>query len=201
MDTYMDTLSQSGHWHGVGHGENGGLFYLPIAYEYRPLFQRLTAALEALASHFDATPKQHALLAKLRYALARLPVLTRGVDFSVILADPLEPVDDWQTYTLEINQREVRATQMFYSHPRWNNNRPRSRIVFHYEYDGYRHDDGDDGYVSYADFEHWVLGWESLCQQPQSRLIIHNRQEVFDWHQVDDPLAWERMPSLFDGSR
>ena len=176
---------------------NTDLGYWPIAAEYRPLFERLTTTCVTLRGRSELPPEQQALLVKLHYVLARLPVLTQDVDFFVMLADPHDDFGQWLTYTLEISPRLLRAAKVFHSHSTLGSIRPIFQDVFHAESNGYRHDDGEDGYPSYAVFSHWVQGWEALCHHAHSPLIIFNQRELFDWRQTDDPLAWEKMPSLF----
>ena len=194
----MQLLPLSGQRQGFKDLGNTDPGYLPIAAEYRPLFERLATTCQTLRGCSALPPEQLALLAKLHYALARLPVLTRDVEFFVILADPHDRFGQWLTYTLEISPRLLRATKVFHSQSNLGGIRPIFQDVFHAESNGYRHDDGQDGYHSYAVFAQWVQGWEALCQHAQSHLIIFNQRELFDWRQTEDPLAWEKMPSLFE---
>lgn len=197
MATRSGTLS----WHGEENIGSQAPNILPIAFEYRPLFMRLAASTELLRCRANLLPREYCLLGKLSYALCRLPVMTQDVDFVASLADLLDDNDYWQTYTLEINYALFRSTTAYHPNKRCSDLPPNVRLAFHCDNSGYRHDDGEDGYISYAVFEQWVHGWETLCRQPESGLTIHNYKERFDWHQPHDPMAWERMPSLFGATR
>jgi len=172
--------------------------YLPIAYEYRPLFERLAASCEELLHHPEASAEQRSLLSKLHYALRRLPVLTQDIDFIVILAKPHGNSDPQQSFALELSDRylKVSTTHAVAIDDSGYGSSP--RVMFHCTNAGDRHDRGEDGYSSYPLLASWVQQWESLCQDPCARFLIYNVCESFDWRQYEDMTAWERMPSLFD---
>ena len=197
MATRSGTLS----WHGEENTGPQAPNILPIAFEYRPLFERLAASTGLLRCRTNLLSRECCLLGKFSYALCRLPVITQDVDFVVSLADLLEDNDFWETYTLEINCVLFRSTTTYHPNKRCSDLPHNVRLAFHCDNSGYHHDDGEDGYISYTVFEQWVHGWEKLCRQPESGLMIHNYKEKFDWHQPHDPMAWERMPSLFGVNR
>lgn len=197
MATRSGTLS----WHGEENTGPQAPNILPIAFEYRPLFERLAASTGLLRCRTNLLSRECCLLGKLSYALCRLPVMTQDVDFAVSLADLFDASDHWQTYTLEISPAIFRAITTYHPYSRCNDISLNNRLAFHCDSNGYRHDDGEDGYISYAVFEQWVHGWETLCRQTEAGLMIHNYKERFDWHQPHDPMAWERVPSLFGVNR
>ncbi len=172
--------------------------YFPIPYEYKPLFTRLAASCRVLLERSDLKSGQRCMLEKLHFTLLRLPVLTLDVDYIVILANPHhDEFDRWGTYTIEINQNFFRLTNAFYLDSVTSEDHSRTRLVLHCENNGYRYNYGEEDYLNYTIFEGWICGWESLCRNLNSRLIVYNEQEAFDWHQYHDPLAWEKMLSLF----
>lgn len=171
--------------------------YLPIAYEYRPLFERLAISCEGLLHRPGISLEQKGLLIKLQYALGRLPVTTRDIDYVVILS-PLEEVDYINNYALELSTRYFRASTSPVEDVNFSSELEYTRVILHCTHDGGRHDGDDDGYVSYALFESWLRGWESLCQDSRSSLLIYNGCEAFEWRQYGDKQSWVQMPSLFD---
>ena len=171
--------------------------YLPIAYEYRPLFERLAASCARLAHHPGFSPEQRSLLAKLHYALGRLPVLTLDVDFIVILVRTQVGSGPLESYALELSNRHLQTSTTPAPALAPGGDGNFSRVVYLCTNEGFRQDGDEDGYVSYALFEGWVRGWESLCQDPHAGCLIYNECEAFDWRQYQDGRAWERMPSLF----
>lgn len=172
--------------------------YLPIAFEYKPLFARLASSCRVLLERPDLQSCQRSMLEKLHFTLGRLPVLTMDVDFTVILANPHHDSSDaWWTYTMEIDHNSLRITNTNYAHSGNADVQSHSRLVLHCESNGNHHDEGEDGYISYVVFEGWVRGWDSLCRNPESILTIYNKRELFDWYQYHDPKAWDKMPSLF----
>ena len=171
--------------------------YLPIAYEYRPLFERLAASCARLAHHPGFSPEQRSLLAKLHYALGRLPVLTLDVDFIVILARTQAGSGPLGSYALELSNLHFQASTTPAPALAPGGDGNFSRVVYLCTNEGFRQDGDEDGYVSYALFEGWVRGWESLCQDPHAGCLIYNECEAFDWHQFQDIRAWDQMPSLF----
>jgi len=173
---------------------------LSIAREYRPLFKRLTAIREVFLARAGLPSNQRGLLEKLRYVFSRLPVLTREVDFYVILEKASEePGSGLWSYSLEISHTHFRASQMCYIGHAQGGVRAFTIPVFHCENHGKRHDRTPDGQDSLSVFGLWLRDWEFLCRHPQPDLMIFNQREFFDWHQAEDPLAWEKMPSLFQG--
>lgn len=170
--------------------------YLPIAYEYRPLFERLAASCTGTLQRPGISSEQRGLLAKLHYALRRLPVLTQEIDFIVILARTHTDSDHFDTYTLELSDCHLKTSTTSTLVHTYGRDEYFSRVIFLCTNEGFRQDD-DDGYTSYALFENWVLGWESLCEDPYASLLIYNECEAFDWHQYQDSRAWDHMPSLF----
>lgn len=170
---------------------------LPIARDYRPLFERLMTSSEVLLARTGLAPDQIGLLKKLRYALGRLPVLTKDLDCCVMLEKTFDlPESQWWLYAFEISDRHVHANQILFSSMSNKDIRTNLITTFHCERGDYRLDIQLDSQFRYDIFERWLHDWENLCSHPEANLMIFKRREFFDWHQPEDPLVWEKMPSL-----
>ena len=183
---------------------NWDLLYLPIPYEFQPLFDRMTNACQFLLERQDLSPQDHSLLAKLKYALNRLPIITVDVDVVAILWKDRNSYTNnafpHDLYTLELNNSFLRATNS--SHQKSSEGNPETTIqqTFYCNNHGYFHQADVDGLVNLTIFMNWIKGWETLCQDPYTRFTIHDFDEKFNWAQFHDHSAWEKMPSLLSNS-
>jgi len=179
---------------------NWDSLYFPIPSEFQSFFERLSSSCRFLLQREDLSPHQQSQLAKLDYALCRLPVVTVGVDFVVILCPDESKRNEsypWDTYTLELNNSFIKAANSDYNASHWKSPSLIARQSFYCNTKGYLHQEDVDACVNLAIFKTWIEGWESIIQDQGTRLTIHNFDEKFDWRQFRDHLAWEKMPSLF----
>ena len=179
---------------------NWDSLYFPIPNEFQSLFEKLSDSCKFLLQREDLSPKDKSQLAKMDYALCRLPVVTVYVDFVASLSIDDQEKNDlypWNSLTLELNNSFLKVVNSAYKSSHWNSHTPITQQAFYCNTKGYFHKEDVDACVNLAIFKKWIEGWESFSRNQYARLNIHNFDEKFDWHQFHDHLAWEKMPSLF----
>jgi hypothetical protein len=170
--------------------------YFPIAIDYKPVIARLVASCDLLLERSDLVARDISRIGKLKYALSRLPLVTEGVGFDVLLSHRADDTGSWGGRSLELRSGRFAVSYSGYIQGPVGGDSD-CRSVYECECGPYRSDFDDDPATVYNAFEDWVDGWESSCNDQTATLQISDDMDDFEWNQFEDESAWEGMPKNY----
>ncbi|WP_058556008.1 hypothetical protein [Thiohalocapsa sp. ML1] len=170
--------------------------YFPIAIEYMPVIDRLAASCSKLLKRPGIDPQTISDIAKLQYALSRLPMVTDGIEIDVLLKSVLDEEGSWSGPSLYISGSNFRLSYAGYIRGPYGGDSDCSTI-YECERSGFRSDLGGSAAGVIQLLTEWIDRWEADCTDLGVEFSITNDEEEFDWDQDEDDDAWERMPTNY----
>jgi hypothetical protein len=167
--------------------------YLPISVHYKPIIERLVASCDLLLKRANIAPREISLIGKLQYALLRLPQMTGGINFDVVLSHKTDDQGSWGGLSLELTEDRLSIDYVGYVRGPCGGDSDCQK-VYDCEAGGYRSDDSDGPWVTKDQLDVWLADWENCCIDTYMTLKITDNTDEFDWDQPEDDDAWARMP-------
>jgi hypothetical protein len=168
---------------------NNELF--PLYACWQEPFEQLGASLKKLISQRELDPQQMAAVARLAYAIDRLPNPTNGIEIEASATVSNENSRGWLQLThcgdlIELSYWESIYERQDTSH--------RSTKVLQAEVGVGVDREGDDPITVMNELESWVAEWTNRVLNPECEFEVTDSLDEVDWNQAVHAEGWEALP-------